>query len=31
MDKEYLKISELNNYIKNLLDGDIFLNRVYLK
>ena len=31
MNKEYLKISELNNYIKNLLDGDIFLNRVYLK
>jgi len=31
MEKEYLKISELNNYIKSLLDKDSFLNRVYLK
>lgn len=28
---EYLKISEVNNYIKNVLDKDIFLNKVYLK
>ncbi|HIS11679.1 MAG TPA: exodeoxyribonuclease VII large subunit [Candidatus Onthocola stercoravium] len=31
MDKEYLKISELNNYIKSVLDKDTFLNKVYLK
>jgi exodeoxyribonuclease VII large subunit len=31
MEKEYLKISDLNNYIKGLLDKDIFLNKVYLK
>ena len=31
MEKEYIKISELNNYIKNLLDQDIYLNKVYLK
>lgn len=31
MDKEYLKISELNNYIKSILDKDTFLNKVYLK
>lgn len=31
MNKEYLKISELNNYIKSLLDKDVFLNKVYLK
>ncbi len=31
MDKEYLKISELNNYIKSVLDKDAFLNKVYLK
>ena len=31
MDKEYLKISDLNNYIKRKLDDDIFLNKVYLK
>ena len=31
MDKEYLKISELNNYIKSVLDKDNFLNKVYLK
>lgn len=28
---EYLKISEVNNYIKNVLDKDMFLNKVYLK
>ena len=28
---QYLKISELNNYIKSLLDSNDFLNRVYLK
>ena len=31
MDKEYLKISDLNNYIKRKLDDDLFLNKVYLK
>ncbi len=31
MEQEYIKISELNNYIKSLLDSDIFLNRVYIK
>lgn len=31
MEREYIKISDLNNYIKGLLDGDIFLNKVYLK
>lgn len=31
MDKEYIKISDLNNYIKNILDDNIFLNKVYLK
>ena len=31
MNKEYLKISELNNYIKSVLDKDAFLNKVYLK
>ena len=31
MDKQYLKISELNNYIKSVLDKDTFLNKVYLK
>lgn len=28
---EYLKISEVNNYIKNVIDKDMFLNKVYLK
>lgn len=28
---EYLKISEVNNYIKNILDKDMFLNKIYLK
>ena len=31
MEREYLKISDLNNYIKGLLDSDIFLNKIYLK
>ena len=31
MEQEYIKISELNNYIKSLLDKDIYLNKVYLK
>ena len=31
MGKEYLKISDLNNYIKRKLDDDLFLNKVYLK
>ena len=28
---EYITISEVNNYIKNLLDNNSFLNRVYIK
>ena len=31
MEKEYIKISDLNNYIKSLLDKDSFLNKIYLK
>ena len=31
MDKEYIEISQLNNYIKNILDNNTFLNKVYLK
>ena len=30
MDRNYLKISEINNYIKSLLDGDPFLHKVYI-
>ena len=29
MEKDYLNISDLNNYIKNILDKDSFLNKVY--
>ena len=28
---EYIKISDINNYIKSVLDNNSFLNRVYLK
>lgn len=31
MDREYIKISDLNNYVKSILDRDMFLNKVYLK
>lgn len=31
IEKEYIKISEINNYIKSILDNNSFLNRVYLK
>ncbi|MBQ9834560.1 MAG: exodeoxyribonuclease VII large subunit [Bacilli bacterium] len=31
MNEKYLKISELNNYVKSLIDSDVFLNKVYLK
>ena len=31
MNKEYITISELNNYIKGVLNDNIFLNKVYLK
>ena len=31
MDREYITISELNQYVKGLLDDNIFLNKVYLK
>lgn len=30
-ESKYLKISELNNYIKSILDTDSFLNHVFLK
>ncbi len=28
---KYLEVSEVNEYIKSLLDSDLFLNRIYLK
>lgn len=31
MNEKYLKISELNSYVKSLVDSDPFLNKVYLK
>ena len=31
MEHEFITISELNNYIKNILDDNVFLNKVYLK
>ena len=31
IEQEYIKISELNNYIKTVLEKDSFLNRVYIK
>lgn len=31
MEREYIKISDINNYIKGMLDRDSFLNKVYLK
>lgn len=31
MDREYITISELNNYIKDTIDDNLFLNKVYLK
>ena len=31
MDHEYITISELNNYIKGVIDDNIFLNKIYLK
>ncbi len=31
MNPEYITISELNHYIKGVMDDNIFLNRVYLK
>lgn len=30
MDEKYLKISEINNYIKSLLDKDPFLSKIYI-
>lgn len=30
MEREYLKVSEINNYIKMVIDKDGFLNKVYL-
>ena len=30
-ERNYLSITEINNYIKNILDSDFFLNRIYLK
>ena len=31
MDHEYITISELNHYIKGVMDDNLFLNKVYLK
>ena len=31
MNPEYITISELNHYIKGVMDDNIFLNKVYLK
>lgn len=31
MDREYITISELNNYIKGVIDDNFILNKVYLK
>ena len=31
MDREYITISELNHYIKSIMDNDYTLNKVYLK
>lgn len=31
MNEKYLKISEVNNYVKAIVDGDSYLNKVYLK
>ena len=31
MDREYITISELNHYIKGIIDDNIFLNKVYIK
>ena len=31
IEEKYLKISEINNYIKSILDKDPFLNKIYLK
>ena len=30
-EKKYIGVTELNNYIKSILDNDFFLNRIYLK
>ena len=31
MNEKYLNVSEINDYIKSVVDNDIFLNRVFLK
>ena len=31
MDREYITISELNHYIKGVIDDNLFLNKIYLK
>ena len=31
IEKEYLKVTDINNYIKNILDNNSFLNKVYIK
>ena len=31
MDKDYITISQLNNYIKGIFDDNIFLRKVYIK
>src|SRR5574344_877904 len=31
MDIEYISVADINNYIKNVLDNNTFLNKVYIK
>ena len=31
MEREYITISEINNYIKSIIDKDFFLNKVFIK
>ena len=31
MEREYITISEINNYIKSIVDKDFFLNKVFIK
>ena len=31
MEDKYIKISDLNNYVKSLIDSEPFLQKVYLK
>ncbi len=31
MNDKYLTVSDINKHVKNIVDGDIFLNKIYLK